>query len=331
MNELYLIAGILLLIAGIVDFVWTTLWVEGGAGPITSRLSKITWACTRRLSGDNSRTLSLTGPLLLSLTAITWILLFWSGWTLVFSSDYYALTDTQTKTAATWADRIYFAGYVFFTLGVGDIVANTGYWKITTIIATATGMLSVTLAVSYLISVLSAITQKRSFAQSITGVGSSGSEIVQSVWNGKDLTSMNWLLLTCTSDLGKLTAQHHAYPILHYYHSASVQHSAAVAVVLLDEALTILEHGVPVEFQPDRLLMKEARSSVESYLNTVQSVYPGSITDMPPAPSLDKLRQMGIPTSSDHEFDEALGKLEERRRRLLSLIQANASKWPADK
>lgn len=33
MNEGYIIAGLLLLTAGMIDFLWTTLWLESGARP----------------------------------------------------------------------------------------------------------------------------------------------------------------------------------------------------------------------------------------------------------------------------------------------------------
>lgn len=41
MNEGYIIAGLLLLTAGMIDFLWTTLWLESGAGPITRCLSAL--------------------------------------------------------------------------------------------------------------------------------------------------------------------------------------------------------------------------------------------------------------------------------------------------
>ncbi|WP_281246994.1 hypothetical protein [Natrinema salaciae] len=34
----YLALGVIVLVGTVVDVLWTTLWVEGGAGPLTSRL-----------------------------------------------------------------------------------------------------------------------------------------------------------------------------------------------------------------------------------------------------------------------------------------------------
>ncbi|MCI3987875.1 two pore domain potassium channel family protein, partial [Bacillus vallismortis] len=79
--------------------------------------------------------------------------------------------------------------------------------KIITVIETAHGLLTITFSVTYLISVLRAVNQKRSFAQSVLSVGRDGTEIVQNAWNGKDIHDIDFLLVTISSDQGKLTAQ----------------------------------------------------------------------------------------------------------------------------
>lgn len=43
MNLVYLTVGILLVAGVIVDILWTTTWVEGGAGPLTARLMELIW------------------------------------------------------------------------------------------------------------------------------------------------------------------------------------------------------------------------------------------------------------------------------------------------
>lgn len=241
MNEGYIIAGLLLLTAGMIDFLWTTLWLESGAGPITRCLSAWLWKGCRKISGDHAKVLSMAGPLLLCLTLVIWISLFWGGWVLIYSSDPQSLMETQSKEPASWSDRIYFSGYVMFTLGNGDLAPNGGLWKLVTIIETAQGLLTITFSVTYLISVLSAVNQKRSFAQSVLSLGHDGTEIVHNAWNGKDFHDIDFLLIAASSELGKLTAQHNAFPILHFYHSTQHQESSIIAVAVLDEALTIFK------------------------------------------------------------------------------------------
>ncbi len=62
MNPVYLVVGIVVLVVGIVDIVWTTLWVDGGSGPVSGRLTTGIWKGLRVATGDRNRALSLAGP-----------------------------------------------------------------------------------------------------------------------------------------------------------------------------------------------------------------------------------------------------------------------------
>ncbi|KIL51722.1 membrane protein [Jeotgalibacillus alimentarius] len=328
MNELYMWIGIALLAIALIDFIWTTLWVEGGAGPVTNTFSNGVWRVMKGISMGNSSILSLAGPLILVMTIIIWVIMFWAGWTLIFASQFGSLFNTQNGLPADFMDHIYFTGYVFFTLGNGEIVPNGDNWKILTTLATGTGMFSITFAVTYLLSVLSAVTQKRAFAQSVSGVGKSGTDIVTSAWNGRDLHNLDLLLNSFSTELSKLTAQHQAYPILHHYHSINSETEGVVAVSTLDEALTLIEKGVHKKAWPNALLLKETRSSVEDYLNTLNGTFIRSSKHAPPVPDLAELNKEGIPVVGENEFQAAVEQLSSRRKKLLGLIEDNKSNWP---
>lgn len=131
------------------------------------------------MGGRRSRVLSHTGPLIFSLSLLVRIGLLWSGWTLIFASDERALVDTLNRGPITWFDRPYFTGYAMFTLGNGDFVPRDGVSQLATILATGNEMLFITLSVTYLLSVLDAVTQERSFATGISGLGVQSTEIVR--------------------------------------------------------------------------------------------------------------------------------------------------------
>lgn len=328
MDTFYLVLGIFLLAVAIVDLLWTTLWVDGGAGPITGRLTAWGWGGMREVAGSYPRVLSLAGPLLMGVTLVTWIVLLWAGWTFVFASGENVLLNTGNTGPVTWPGRIYFVGYTMFTLGIGDITPASGVWQIATILATANGMLFVTMSVSYLISVLGAVTRKRSFASTVTGLGKRGEEFVRQGWNGEDFRGFEGLLPTLATDLEQLTYQHQAYPILHYYYSQEDAHSSAIGTAILDEALTVLHYGVPEEYRPEPICLVNARASTRSYLDTLHSSFVPVAEDTPTAPDLDVLRTAGIPTVSDSEFNRSLDTLIERRQRLLLMVKEDARNWP---
>ncbi|WP_226040612.1 potassium channel family protein [Natrinema sp. DC36] len=320
--------GILLLAVVVVDLLWTTLWVEGGAGPLTSWLMAATWSGFRRVGDRGSRLLTLSGPSVLVVGLVTWLALLWAGWTLVFAGADYALVDTVNGSTTSWSDRIYYTGYTIFTLGIGDLVPREGPWQIATTLAAASGMLFVTLSVTYVLSVLDAVTQKRSFASSVSGLGSQSDGILRTSWNGEEFDGLALSLNELTSQLNTLTANHKAYPVLHYFHSGKTERAPVTSVALLDETLTLLRFGVPERDRPSDTIVKNARASVNSYLGTLDDAFIEPADRSPPAPSLEALRDADVPTVSDGAFDASVADLRERRRLLLALVESDVRQWP---
>lgn len=328
MNIFYLLLGGFLLIFTTLDLLWTTLWVDGSAGPISSRLTTLLWHGLRRMGGRNGRTLSLAGPIILAITLFTWVTLIWVGWTFVFASYPGSLVDTSAQEPVTWTGRIWYVAYTMFTVGNGDFRPVGSFWQIASSLTAASGMTFVTLGVSYILSVLGAVSQKRSFASGVTGVGTRSEAIVSSGWNGEHFHAIDLLLSSFATQLGTLVEQHKSYPILHYYHSEQGKDASAMAVTILDEALTILRFGVPEAHRPNAVQIENARSSIQSYLDTLQSAFIQPAKRIPPPPDLDCLRAAGLPTVSNETFAQALASLEERRRMLLGMLEADAWPWP---
>lgn len=329
MNLVYFAIGVLLLVLVVVDLLWTTLWVEGGAGPLTSRLMSWSWRALRKLAGRNSRVLSLSGALIFVIGLSVWIALLWGGWTLIFASADGSLVDTLNRGAVSWTDLLYFTGYTMFTLGNGDFVPGSGIWQLTTILATGSGMLFVTLTVTYILSVLDAVTQKRAFAMGVSGFGTRGTEIVRKAWNGEEFRGVALPLNTYVTQLNTLTSNHKAYPVLHYFHTPQAEQAPAVGVAVLDEALTLFRFGVRERDRPDEVVIDNARSSVRTYLETLETAFVEPANRTPPSPPLDALREVDVPTVSDDEFATSLAELDDRRRMLLGFVESDARRWPS--
>ncbi|WP_022794352.1 potassium channel family protein [Marinococcus halotolerans] len=328
MHPFYLITGILLLMLTIIDLIWTIFWVERGAGPITRHLTSVCWLAWRKITRGRSRWFSLSGPLILSATLLSWILLLWLSWTLIFVGGEAALTDTQNRGSTDWGDQIYFVGYTMVTLGIGDFVPSSPLWQVLTILVSASGMLFITMSASYVISVLSALNQKRSFADSITGLGPDSVSIVSKAWNGRDFTNYDLFLVTYASQLSTVAAQHNAYPILHYYHSANEEKALTRAVALFDDSLTILTFSVPEPSRPNRVLLHNARSSVRSYIESQDFSYIPQVGKAPPVPNLAILRRENIPVFSARHTSLQFSKLENRRKQLYRILRSDARTWP---
>lgn len=328
-SPFYAAVGIIILGGTTADLLWTTVWAEGGAGPLTKRLMSGTWRILRGTVNRRSKLLTLSGPLILIISLVTWTALLWLGWTLIFAGVENAITATGSSTGVSWTDRLYFVGYSFFTLGNGGFSPNGVLWQITTVLTTASGMLFVTLVVTYVLSVLGAVTQKQLFASTVSGLGQQSEAVVKSGWDGEEFGGFDLPLNTISTKLNQLTVNHMAYPILHYFYTQRRQYAAVSSVAVLDDSLTLLRFGVSEEARPSAPVLRSARSSVKNYLDMVDEVFVRP-EETPPPPDLNTLREAGVPTVSEEEFADALNGLEGRRRKLYGLADADARTWPSN-
>src|SRR5919112_2232845 len=239
MSFLMVVIGVVIALIALVDALRTTLWLEGAGGPLTSRVTTGLWRTTLAFSSTKRyRLLSLAGPFILSVTVFMWVVLLGAGWTLVFSAYPDALLDTSTREPADLVGRVWFVFYTIFTLGNGDYTPSGNGYRFAGAAAVASGMFLVTLAITYVLSVISAVANKRAFASQVSGFGGDPEEFVLTVWDGTGFGALAPQLTSLSTSLSLLAELHQAYPSLHYYYAASKNKASAPAVALLDEALT---------------------------------------------------------------------------------------------
>lgn len=330
MSILYYLTGFSLVLLATVDLIWTTLWVDGGAGPLSKRLAKMTWSVFKKISRGNKHVFSVVGPLILTLTIASWAILMWVGLSVFFAGDPQSIVQTTFDGPITWYERFYFTGFTLFTLGVGDYSPQPGFWQIVTAFNSGMGIMLLTLGASYVISVIGAVVKKRAFARTVTGLGLESTEIIKLAWNDKDLFQLDLILMNVASKITDLCQQHQAYPLLHYYHCKKEEESSAVAVAILDDMLSIIEWGVTDKGVYNEVLIQEARASIDSFLDTLASAFIEEADTTPKNPILNELIALGIPTVTQATFEDYLDKAASRRRKLLGAVQADDHSWPSE-
>ena len=316
-----LVVGACLLVLVAYDAVATTLSTSNPAGPLTARLWRTWWRIARRAArGPHSGWLKTAGPGSLVVTATVWLLLLWTGWTLVFSADPDAVVSATTRSPADWSERAYFAGYTAFTLGVGDYVPVGAVWQLLTVVASVSGLALTTVAITYLVPVVTAVTQRRQQASNIAALGQDGTEIVTSSWHEGSVRYLEPVLIQLTSSLLLTAERHLAYPVLHAFHSSSRRGELRVQVVALDDALTLVEHGMSDGVRgPHPAAVSGARRAI------AQLVERAGVGKAQPAPiELGPLRDAGIPTVDDETFRERVRALTEHRERLAAYSAESA-------
>lgn len=330
MNILYIFLGIIILFGASIDLVWTSLYVDGGSGPLTKRISNSLWKLLNKIDLHSKRNLlKLSGPIILLITLIIWILLLWISWTLIFVSFENGITNTTNSEAVTWLDYFYFSGYVIFTLGNGEFTPTGSVMKVLTALATGSGMMFLTLGISYIISIVSAVVKKRSFASSISGMAETSEEFIILSWDGSSFYNLDILFNSLSSELSEITFQQKAYSFLNYYHAQHKYQSVSYTLPILDDALIIIEGGINKSYNVNPVLQKKLRSAIDGYVESLSQFTDMEKTDTWELNDIDlhKIHESGIPIIERHKFNEFLKLHEKRRRVLSSLSKAN---WDND-
>lgn len=319
-----LLGGALLLIAAY-DALSTTLSVGAAAGPLTARVGGWWWRFVHIAARRPTSPLMVSsGPVVVLITIGVWLALLWGGWTLVFAADPGAIVSSTTGEPAPGWTRLYYAGFTAFTLGVGDYVPAGQAWQVLTSVAVVSGLGLTTLAITYLVPVVSAVTARRVQANTIAGLGASPQDIVIAACRDGGFDFLDHRLPPLADSLLETAERHLSYPVLHYFHSAQRHVDLRTQAFVLDEAVTILQHGVTDDVAPHPAVLEGVRHAVSQLIQraTAEPVEGAAHA----APDLAPLRAAGIPTVDDATFTERVGELSEHRRRLASFAQE--SYWP---
>lgn len=329
-NVLLLVLGIAVTLWSLAEGLWTTIWADKNSAPFTSRLTTFIWRSFRFfVKPGNNKVLNFAGPIILLASVLFWIMSLWLGWVLIYYAVPEAALVKSTNAVPDLTDLIWFVAYCLFTVGNGDLTPNGDVWQVVTSFVALNGMGMVTLAITYLLQVISAVTNKRSFASQVVAIGKTAEEFVKKEWNRGDFGCISLQLNDLSNQLATLSEQHLAFPILHYYHTANSSKSQAVAIAILYDAILLIEFGVQEEHQPPLSILSSARQSVDGFLQTLKGAFIHPAGKAPPKPRLSYLLEKDIPLQSEEEFNKKINEDESTRKLILGLIEHGGWQWPA--
>lgn len=329
MKIFLLIPGLLIVLWGLLEALWTTVWVDGNSAPLTGRLTTGIWKLFKNFIPEpDDKLLSLSGPIILISSVVSWIFMIWLGWSLMFFSDSGSIYVRGAELIPQFSDIGWYVAYVMFTVGNGDFLPQQGFWQILSMLVSFTGMSIVTLSITYILQVISAVVNKRAFASEVLSIGRSAEEFVIKQWTGSDFGAIELQLNSLSTQLGKLNEQHLAFPILHYYHAAHAERSQDLAIAVLDDAVSIIKLGMDDKNLPPETILTATRQSVSTFLNTVKMAFINPAKDAPRIPDLNKIKKAGVPVLSNGQFESRLQEHQKRRKLILGLINNGAWEWP---
>lgn len=196
-------------------------------------------------------------------------------------------------------------------------------------VTVAKGFVPVTLAITYLVPVGVGGHVKRQIAVYLTALGDRPEDIVIGAFDGATLQRLGQDLSGIAQQLFLHQQRHLTYPVLHYFHSVEPATSAPLRLVVLDEALTLIEAGIPDHVERPGRQLSTMRAALDAYLDIVGSAYITAAPDPPPPPGLASLREADIPTVDDAIYVKSIDDLRDRRRVLAGIVAHDGWAWSA--
>jgi hypothetical protein len=332
MHVLYLVIGILVLLANAVDLVWTTIGTHGG-GPLSRPMGTAMWnaalALHRRTGSRHHLALSFVGPVILITTIAFWVCADWLGWVLVFSFNPASIADTHTHVPADLSGRIFYVAYSISTMGNGDYQPTSPAWRIVCSLATLSGIASLTLGVSFILSVLTAVVHKRTLGAMLSDFGGTPERILANSFDGETFASLSEPLMEITGMVQFFAEQHLAYPVLRFFHSETTRAAAPLRVFALHETMLLLTHGVAPHLRFTAIRTEPILAGLRAlaHIFEEEGAVEGSDADVPPICDLDVLRTIGAPTADEREYRDAVTKASGTRRCLWAAVLQDGRSW----
>ena len=242
--------GTFLLLLVVYEIYTTILDASGRAGPISESLNRSVWRVARAIAfrfarPRRHRLLNLIGPLLLPSLIIVLIILLISGFALIYYPRMPAHFAVQAAAESPrWIESIYFSGITLVTVGYGDIVPRTFEMRTVALIEGASGFALITLAITYLITVYSALERKRAVALSFYHQAEEGADVASFIAHhfvAGRFYGLEAVMRMAARDLQGLLESHIEHPIIHYFHPFEVYKSMPRMLFLTLETCTVIQ------------------------------------------------------------------------------------------
>ncbi len=327
MAYLWVILGALIYLLVVGDILKTTLSLQGG-GWLTNKFSQLFWGIMLKFAGRNgkSKLLAHTGFYLLIFIILIWVSLLTLSFFLLLQADIDSVVNSA-KIPASTIEKLYYAGFIISTLGLGDFVPSNNLWRIVTDVYSFTGLILITMSVTYFIPVLSAIIKQRKLGINLSSLGNSVQEIIMNTLNGKDFISFKLQLLNFSDALLEHNQNHRAYPVIHYFHNNKKEHAVILQIARLNEAVIIMDQCLEVEYRLPKHELSSLKTALDNYIKVIKDVSNIKIKQEPPRLfSLNLLEEKGMLKAKFNDI-ELSKETQHNRAIFLTLVERDGWKW----
>ena len=290
------------LVALVVWDAFVTILRIDGPGPLTRAWSEPTWRVLLAVHRRRAihRALAVAGPAITILTIVLWFVGLVLGTWLLLRAAPGSVVLATGRVPAGPLDLAYYVPVALTGLGYGDYVPAGPPWTFVTGVLTFVATTLLTLAVSYLVSVISAALQRRTTASSVFALGQDPETVARHLgedpggWAGPYLAGL-------AGDVSEVAAQQRAFPVLRYFHSPDPRRSPALATLLLADAVHLLRSR-PEGLPPGLTAVVDA--ALTDFIDVKEGDADDVEVGQDRAPMVEAADRLRIPTGNGTRFDD---------------------------
>lgn len=313
-----LIAGVLVIAVVMADAVVTTVNVSERAGRVAALVLRASRPALRAVwSGPRRSAVALAQVVTLLLG---WIVGLWLGWWLVLLGPQMRFTDlVHEDRPVDAAETLAVAGSALFALGAGDVVPASTIARLLLPLAAATGLVLVTLEITYLLTLTRVAVHKHQVARMLSGLGDDPAAIVTRCWDGASFAPSARVFDELATELTLLAENQRSFPVLYELGSRDRDRTVAPGLTRVLDAVELMGAAAAPEVRLPKITHHRLLTAVDELLRSSPVSDAADVDDRPDA---EVLRRLGVPRAPEHD-----GGRERHLRRGLRAL-ADEEGWP---
>lgn len=249
------LVGLGLVALALLDIYLTVLSPRLGTSLLSLPLMKKIWwlfrQTARLLPKQRQQLLFHAGPLMIVAVILVWVTLLAVGFALiVWPALGTEVQASQGQTSRDFWTALYYSGYSLTTLGNGDLIPQTEFYRFLTLVQAALGFSIFTLTITYLLSVYNALIQRNSFALSLhhrSDTTADAAELLARLMAGGSVDGLQQDLSNMARDLMNLLEAQHSYPVLLFFRFQPRYYGMPRLLLLLLDTATLIKSGLDAE------------------------------------------------------------------------------------
>ena len=250
--------GLLLVVVTFLDLLWTAIAVGQRRGPVSDGVARSV-SSIGKLGRAGHRRRRVVGVLTAVAVPVAWLALLWAGFALMFLSDDDAVLVSASQQPVGALGRVAYAAGGLAGAGAG-LIAGTETWQLVNNVAALSGLALVTLSLTYLMQVISAVVNERSIMSQIAALAGGGDEPAAQ----GDTLALQLVLIG--QGISTAAHRHLAFPMLQYFHSSSAGSSAGVNLARYELLLDRHERRA----SGDDATLRAGRAAISEFLGTLR-------------------------------------------------------------